>query len=119
MSRQSAQPVPSHAPQHPDTRKAWLAVAMLPVQLVGGFVLGSILLGDPNAADAHTGWDGAWRVLLLWALLEVPPVLGIRWARHAEHEGDRTARTALVVNALVFLFFVLVTLVGGLSDALG
>jgi hypothetical protein len=113
---QFTHPVPDHAPQHPDTRKAWYAVALLPVQLVGGFVLGSLLLGDPNAADAPHGWDGAWRVLLLWAVLEVPPVLGTRWAWHARHEGDPTAKTALVANVLVFLFFVGVTLVGGLLD---
>jgi len=108
--------MPSHAGQHPDTRKAWYAVAMLPFQLVGGFVLGSVLLGDPNDPASPHNWDGAWRVVLLWAVLEVPPALGLRWARHAMLDGDPSARTPLVVNALVFTFFVAVTLVAGLAD---
>jgi hypothetical protein len=81
-------------------------------------VFGSLLVGDPNAANAHHGWDGAWRVLLLWTILEVAPAAGIRWGARALRRGEGGARGPLVANGLVFLFFVGVTLIGGLSDAL-
>lgn len=107
-------------PKRPDadTHRSWIAVATLPLLLIGGFVLGSLLVGDPNAADAPRGWDGAWRVLMLWTILEIAPIAGIRWGVRAMRRREAGARAALVANGLVFLLFVGVTLIGGLSDAL-
>lgn len=97
---------------------SWLAVVAVPVLLVGGFVLGSLLIGDPNAVDAPRGWDGAWRVLLLWAGLEIVPTLGIWLGTRGVRRQEPNARGARLANILVFLFFVGVTLIGGMSDAL-
>ena len=51
----------------------WIAVALVPALVIGGFVFGTLLIGDPNDPTAPQGWDGAWRVLVLWAGLEVVP----------------------------------------------
>lgn len=92
-------------------------LAFIPVALVGGFVVGTILLGDPNSPDSPQRWAAFVRILLLWAMIEVPFVLGMLWGRRAMKAGDPAGRTGLAVNAVVFLFFTLVTLVGGTVDA--
>jgi hypothetical protein len=107
------------APQPRNTILSWFAVVALPFLLVGGFILGSFLVGDPNTADAHHGWDGAWRVLVLWGALEVIPLLGIWFGARGVRHHEPSALVALIANAVVFVFFVGVTLIGGLSDALG
>src|SRR5512140_2781166 len=105
------------AQQSRNTILSWLAVVALPFLLMGGFVLGSVLIGDPNAPDAPHGWDGAWRVLVLWGALEVVPLLGIWCGARGVRLHERSALGALIANVVVFVFFVGVTLIGGLSDA--
>ena len=97
----------------------WIAVALVPALVIGGFVFGTLLIGDPNAPTAPQGWDGAWRVLVLWAGLEVVPLLGMAISYRGLRSQEAGARQALLANGAVFLFFVAVTLVGGLSDVLG
>jgi hypothetical protein len=106
------------APQSRNTILSWLAVVAVPFLLMGGFVFGSMLVGDPNAPEAPHGWDGAWRVLVLWCALEVVPFLGIWWGARGVRNHEPSARGALIANAVVFVFFVGVTLIGGLSSAL-
>lgn len=99
-----------------DVRRAWIASASLPLLLVLGFVLGSALLGDPNDPAAPHNWAGAWRVVLLWATLEVTPVFGIYWGARGVRRQEPGARGALTANAIIFVFFLGVTLVAGLAD---
>jgi hypothetical protein len=106
------------APHSRNTFTSWLAVFAVPVLFVVGFVLGNVLVGDPNAPDAPHGWDGAWRVLVLWVAVEVVPLLGIWYGARAVRHHEHGARNALIANVVVFAFFVGVTLIGGLSDAL-
>lgn len=100
-----------------DSRRSMMMLAFIPVALIGGFVLGSILLGDPNSSDSPQRWAALVRIVLLWALIEVPSVLGMFWGRRAMKAGDESGRKGLIINAMVFIFFTLTTLVGGAIDA--
>lgn len=106
------------APRSRNTSLSWGAVIAVPILVIVGFVLGSIVLGDPNAPDAPHGWDGAWRVIVFWAALEVVPLLGVWWGGRGVRAREPGARKALIANVVAFVFFVGVTLIGGLSDAL-
>ena len=100
-----------------DARRSLVMLAFVPVAVIVGFVVGTMLLGDPNSADSPQRWAAFPRVVLLWAMVEIPSVLGMVWGRRAVRAGDPSGRTGLVVNAVVFAFFTLVTLVGGTVDA--
>lgn len=99
-----------------NARRSWIAFALTPVVLSVGFVLGTVLLGDPNDPASPHDWDAAWRVLLLWGVVEVLPVLGMVWGRRAFRAGSADGRAPLLANLVVFLIFVGITLVGGLVD---
>jgi hypothetical protein len=116
----------AHAPSvHPMPRPArnaaasWVAVALVPFLFGLWFWFGMALIGDPNEPTAPKGWDGAWRVTLLWIVVEIVPVAGVVFGRRATRRGEPGGRAALVTNALIFVGLTLVTLVGGLSDVIG
>ena len=102
----------------PDTFVSWLAVVLLPVLFVVWFVLGSLLIGDPNEPTAPKGWDGAWRVVVLWLIVAIAPVVGIVFGRRAVRRNEQGGRAALVTNVVIFGLLTALTLGGGLSDAL-
>lgn len=102
----------------PDTFVSWLAVVLLPVLFVVWFVLGSVLIGDPNEPTAPKGWDGAWRVVVLWLIVSTAPVVGIVFGRRAVRRNEQGGRAAFVTNIVVFGLLTALTLGGGLSDAL-
>lgn len=102
----------------PHVHRAWMAAALLPVVLLVGFTAGSALVGDPNAADAYTGWDAAWRVVVLWLGVVLVPVLGVVWAMEGRRRHEAGAGGPLVVNGLIVLLLTGTTLVGGLLDSL-
>lgn len=98
---------------------AWLAVGMTPVAFMVGFVLGYALGLDPSIEDPLVGWDAAWRVVVLWLVVVALPVAGmvLGWSARRRHEPSALA--AILFNALFFIGLTLMTLVGGLADALG
>jgi hypothetical protein len=98
---------------------AWVAVVAIPVALTVGFVLGYALGLDPSIADPLTGWDAAWRVVILWMVVAALPVAGMLLGWSARRHAEASALAAIIVNALVFAFVTLVTLVAGLFDAFG
>lgn len=102
----------------PDTFRSWLAVVLLPVMFVAWFVLGSLLIGDPNEPTAPKGWDGAWRVVVLWLIVSTSPVAGIVFGRRAVRRNEQGGHAAFVTNIAVFGLLTALTLGGGLSDAL-
>lgn len=102
----------------PDAFVSWLAVVLLPVLFVAWFVLGSLLIGDPNEPTAPKGWDGAWRVVVLWLLVSLAPVVGIVFGRRALRRNEQGGRAAFITNIVIFGLLTALTLGGGLSDAL-
>lgn len=98
---------------------AWVAVGLTPVSLVVGFVLGYAFGLDPSIADPLTGWDAAWRIVLLWLIVVAFAVAGLLLAWSARRRGERSATAAVVVNALVFALLTFMTLGEGLLDAFG
>lgn len=98
---------------------AWIAVGLTPVGLFVGFILGYALGLDPSIEDPLTGWDAAWRVIILWLIVVALPIAGMILGWSARRHGEASARAALVVNALLFGLLTWMTLVGGLSDAFG
>ena len=98
---------------------AWIAVGLTPVALIVGFVLGYALGLDPSIEDPLTGWDAAWRVVILWLIVVALSVTGMVLGWSARQQGERSALAAFVINALVFVALTLITLVTGLVDAFG
>ena len=96
---------------------AWVAVALTPFVFIVGFVLGYALVGDPNEPTAPTGWDAAWRVVLLWIVVVAVSVVGMAIGVSARHRHETSATAAVVANAAVFTLLTVMTLVGGLVDA--
>lgn len=96
---------------------SWLALLLTPVELVIGFVLGYGLGLDPSIENPLTGWDAAWRVVILWLVVVAGSVVGIALGVSARRHGERSAVGAVVVNALLFGFLTLITLGTGLWDA--
>ena len=96
---------------------AWGAVLLTPIAFAVGFVMGYALGLDPSIANPLTGWDAAWRVVILWLIVVALSVVGIVMGWSAHRHGEPLARTATVVNALVFVVLTLMTLVSGLVDA--
>ena len=112
---------PTAGPLPPSSRNAtasWIAVALVPFLFGLWFVLGTLLIGDPNEPTAPHGWDGVWRVVVLWVVVEIVPTIGIFFGRRAMRLGEPDGKAAFITNALIFLGLTLTTLVGGLSDAL-
>ena len=98
---------------------AWIAVVLTPAALVIGFVMGYVIGLDPSIADPVTGWDAAWRVVILWLIVVAFSVAGVVLAWSARRNGEPSALAALVVNALVFTALTVITLVAGMVDAFG
>jgi hypothetical protein len=92
------------------------ALAAIPLSVIAGVAVVLALVGDPNAATAPQRWDNAWRVTLAWILMILPSVVGFSFGVRAVREGDSLGRAGLVLNALVVLFFTVVTLLGGILD---
>lgn len=86
---------------------------------MGGFVLCYAIVGDPNEPTAPHGWEGVWRVLVLWAVLEVLPLVGMVTGSRARRFRQPTAVGAVVANPLVLVFLTTATLGSGLVDVLG
>lgn len=98
---------------------AWIAVGLTPVGVFVGFILGYVLGLDPNIEDPLTGWDAAWRVIILWLIVVALPIGGMILGWSARRHDEGSALAAIVVNALVFGLLTLMTLGGGLADAFG
>lgn len=96
---------------------AWGAVLLTPIAFAVGFVLGYALGLDPTIANPLTGWDAAWRVVILWLIVVALSVVGMLMGWSAHRHGEPFARAATAVNAVVFVVLTLLTLVGGLVDA--
>jgi hypothetical protein len=86
--------------------------------LIVGFVLGYAFGLDPSIANPLTGWNAAWRIVLLWLIVVAFSLSGLILAWSARKRGERTATAALVVNALVFALLTFMTLGEGLIDLL-
>ena len=99
------------------SRRSMAMLAFIPVSLIAGFVVGSVLLGDPNSPDSPQRWDAFARVVALWVMIEIPAALGMFWGRRAMNAGEASGRTGLIINAVVFALFTLTTLVAGTIDA--
>ena len=108
---------PDAAPAGRDSRRSMMMLVLIPASLIAGFVVGSALLGDPNSVDSPQRWEAFFRIVPLWLLIEVPSMLGMFWGWRAVKAGDASGRKGLVINAVVFVFFTLTTLVGGSIDA--
>ena len=121
MNASTVSPRPTISDDHTSWRVAvaWGAVLLTPVAFAFGFVLGYALGLDPSIADPLTGWDAAWRVVILWLVVVALSVAGMAMGWRAHRHGEPLARTAIAVNALVFVVLTLMTLVGGLVDAFG
>lgn len=100
-----------------DATISWLTVALLPVLFVGWFVVGSLLIGDPNEPGAPEGWDAAWRVVVLWLLVLTAPAVGIVFGRRAVNRDEAGGRGAFLANAVLAVALTALTLGGGLLDA--
>ncbi|HET6967900.1 MAG TPA: hypothetical protein VFI44_06465, partial [Ornithinibacter sp.] len=110
-------PSPSHAQPHArdqhDVRLAWACLVAAPFVTVLAFVAGEVLA----AALGHDGvgaapWWMALTVLLVaGALLAVPTLLAVRFARRARAAGDDRARVPAVILVVGTLAFVAVNLV--------
>jgi len=98
---------------------AWVALALTPVELVVGFVLGYAIGLDPSVADPVTGWDAAWRVVVLWMCVVVASLAGTLLSIAARRRGEPSATAALVLNVLALAGLTFVTLVTGLLSAAG
>ena len=93
------------------------ALALIPVSFALSFLVGSILIGDPNVAGAPERWDAEWRVVLIWLLFVSPAIIGLWFARRAMKAGERGSKTALLVNGVVFALMTLISLVSGSLEA--
>ena len=96
---------------------AWGAVLLTPIAFAVGFVLGYALGLDPSIANPLTGWDAAWRVVILWLVVVGASVVGMVMGWCAHRHAEPSARVAVAMNAIVFVVLTLMTLVGGLVDA--
>lgn len=98
---------------------AWVAVVLTPAELVVGFVMGYAIGLDPSIENPVTGWDAAWRVVVLWLIVAAMSIVGmlLSWSARRHHESTATA--ALIVNAVVMAALTAITLVPGLIDAFG
>ena len=97
--------------------RSLVALAFIPVSMVLGFVVGSILIGDPNVPTAAKDWDAEWRVVVLWLLISIPPVIGIALGVRAVRMGERKGRLGIILNSLALAFLTLITLVTGSIEA--
>jgi hypothetical protein len=116
----TAAPSPPQTPANTQpwrTVLAWVAVGLTPVSLIVGFVLGYAFGLDPSIVDPLTGWNAAWRVVLLWLIVVAFSLSGLLLAWSARTHGERTATAALVANGVVFTLLTFMTLVAGLLDA--
>jgi hypothetical protein len=93
------------------------ALALIPVTLVLSFVVGSILVGDPNVPGGPEGWDAEWRVVLIWLLFASPAIIGLWFARRGMKAGERGSKKALVVNGVALALMTMISLVPGSVEA--
>lgn len=97
--------------------RSLVALAFIPVTIGLAFVVGSILIGDPNVASAPKDWNAEWRVVLLWLLIAIPPVAGITLGLRAVRMGERRGRLGIILNGLALAFLTLISLVSGSIEA--
>jgi uncharacterized membrane protein len=117
----SVAPRSTRPPSSPPWRVvgAWVALILTPVELVLGFVLGYAIGLDPSVADPVTGWDAAWRVVVLWMCVVAASLTGTLLSIAARRRGEPSATAALVLNVLALAGLTFVTLVTGLLSAAG
>ena len=94
-----------------------IALAFIPVSVMASFVIGSILIGDPNVPGGPEGWDAEWRVALIWLLFASPAIIGLWFARRGVKAGEPGSRTALLVTGVAFALMTLISLVSGSMEA--
>lgn len=92
-----------------DAQWSLLMVALMPAAVVVGSVLRGILFGDPDVPGSPRRWEAAMLTLPLWAVVEIPSVLGIVWGRRAVRSGGRLARTGGLSNGVIFAYFAVTT----------
>ena len=102
-----SRPTPHLRDQH-DVRLAWACLVAAPVVAVLAFVTGEGLASalGYDGVGAAPGWMALTVLLGAAAVLAVPALLAVRFARRARAAGDDRARvpaTILVVGTLAFV----------------
>ena len=100
-----------------NARNSVSALALIPITIVASFVIGSILIGDPNVPGGPEGWDAEWRVVLIWLLFVSPAIIGLWFARRGVKAEEPGSRTALLVCGVAFALMTLISLVSGSMEA--
>jgi hypothetical protein len=102
-------------------RRAWIAVALIPVFFVLAFAVGQALYSVfgylPEDNDAPLWVDLASAIPTL-AICLVPCVAAVLYGRRADRAGDRRALAAVVIGALAGLGLTVLTIVTTVADAL-
>ena len=94
-----------------------IALAFIPVSVMASFVIGSILIGDPNVPGGPEGWDAEWRVVLTWLLFSTPAIVGLWLSQRGVKAAEPGSKTARLINGVVFTLMTLISLVSGSLDA--
>jgi len=105
-----------------DLMRAWMALLLYPVSLVGAFAVGEGLeaaMGYP----AGGGESAPWFVVLLAGVpallvLVLPGLLALRYGRRAARAGARWAMAPAVIGTLVGLAFVALNVLAFLVSGL-
>ena len=97
--------------------RSLVALVFIPVAMFVGFIVGSVLIGDPNVASSPQDWDAEWRVILLWMLIMLPAVVGFTLGVRAIKAGERSGRLGVILNGLAAVFLTVITLVSGSIEA--
>ena len=100
-----------------NARRSVIALAFIPVSFAASFVIGSILIGDPNVPGGPEGWDAEWRVVLTWLLFAAPAIVGLWLAQRGVKAAEPGSKTALLINGVVFTLMTLISLVSGSVEA--
>lgn len=100
-------------------RRAWVSVALIPIFFFLAFAAGeglySVMGYDPG--DAPLGVDLLCGVVAL--LLSVAPcVAAVLYGSRAHRAGERWAMLPLIIGAAAGLFFLVLTVVTSVADAL-
>lgn len=93
------------------------ALALVPVSFALSFLVGSILIGDPNVPGAPERWDAEWRIVLIWLLFASPAIISLWFARRAVRAGEHGSKPALLISGVAFALMTLISLVSGSLEA--
>jgi hypothetical protein len=97
------------APAAPDVRRAWLAVAAIPVAFVLAMLVGEGLLSLAGYPDTEVAAPPLGLALLialpLTLLAMLPAVLAVRFGRRAHRGGHLSGRFAAAVGWLALAYW--------------